>query len=105
MQCRLGQLGNGMQQGQGDLRTNDRSGLKQVLRLGRQAINTRRQHRLHCGRHLDGRQGLRQTIGAGCAHQHACFDQGTHAFLQEERIPLRALNQEPFQRRQTGVSS
>ena len=60
----LGQLGNGLQQGQGHLRANDRGGLEQALLLRRQAVDARRQHRLHGGRHLNARQGLRQAIGA-----------------------------------------
>jgi hypothetical protein len=105
MQRRLGQLGNRLQQGQGDLRANDGDRLQEALFLGRQAVDARRQHRLHRGRHLDGGQCLRQAIGAWRANQHARLDQGPHALLQEERIPLRALDQEPFQRYQTGIIS
>ena len=97
MQCRLGHLGNRLQQGQRDLRTNDGGGLEEALRLGGQAVNACCQHRLHRGWHLDGGQRLFQTIGARRADQHARFDQGPHALLQEERVPLGALNQQPFQ--------
>jgi hypothetical protein len=70
-----------------------------------QAVDARRQHRLHRGGHLDGRQRLRQAIGAWHTDQYACLDQGINALLQEERIALRARNQEPLQRGQTGVLS
>ena len=56
MQRRLGQLGNSLQQRQGYLRANHRGRLQQALLLGRQTVDARRQHRLHCGRHLNSGQ-------------------------------------------------
>jgi hypothetical protein len=58
MQRRLGQLGNGLEQGQGYLGADHGGGLEEVFFLGGQAIDARRQHRLHRSRHLDGRQYL-----------------------------------------------
>ena len=60
MQVVFGQLGNGLQQRQGHLCADDRGGLEQALLLRRQPVDARRQDRLHRGRHLDRRQGLRQ---------------------------------------------
>jgi hypothetical protein len=88
----LGQLGNGLQQGQGNLHANDRGRLQQSLLLRRQAVDACRQHRLHCGRHLNGRHGLRQAIGPRRADQHPGLHQGAHALLQKEGIALGARN-------------
>ena len=100
---RLGQLGNRLQQRQGHLRANDRRRLQQALLGGWQAVDTRRQHRLHRRRHLHGGQGLRQVIGPGLADQHPGLHQGAHAFLQEEGIALRARNEELDERLQGRV--
>jgi hypothetical protein len=56
MQSRLGQLGDGFQEGEKHLGANDGGGLQKPLFLRGQPIDARRQYRLHCGRHLDGRQ-------------------------------------------------
>ena len=53
----LGHVGNGLEQGQGYLCADDGRGLQQALLLGRQPVDAGRQHRLHRGRHLDGRRG------------------------------------------------
>ena len=103
MQRRLGQLGNGLQQGKRHLGANDRGGLEELLLLRGQPVDARRQHRLHRRRHLDGRQGLRQPIGPRLAHQHPGLHQGAHALFQEEGIALRARDQQPLERRQAGV--
>ena len=67
---RLGQLGNGLQQRQGDLGAIDRSRLEQTLLLGRQPIDAGRQDRLYGGWHLHTRQGLGQVVGAPLAAQY-----------------------------------
>ncbi len=72
MQCRLGQLGNGPQQGQGHLGADDRRGLEEMFFCGRQAVDTRRQHRLHRRRHLQ-RQRLWAAAGrAAVAYSRSC---------------------------------
>jgi hypothetical protein len=58
VQVRFGQFGNGLHQRQGHFIANHRGSLEQALLLGRQSVNTRRQHRLHGGRDLDGWQDL-----------------------------------------------
>ena len=80
-------LGNGLEQRQGHLCANHRRCLQQAFLLRRQAVDTRRQHRLHRGRHLDSRQGSGQTIGAALPDQHLGLDQRPHAFFQEKWIP------------------
>ena len=99
----LGQLGNGLQQGQGHLGADHRSRLEQPLLLRRQSVDARRQDGLHRGRHLNGRQGLRQAIGPALADQHPRLHQGAHALLQEEGIALGARDQELLERRQAGI--
>ena len=61
--------------------------------VGWQAVNPRRQHRLHRRRYLHGWQGLRQVIGPALAAEHPGLHQGAHAFLQEEGIALGARNE------------
>ena len=92
MQRRFGGVGNGLQQRQGHLVAYDCSGLEQPLVFGGQTVDTRCQHRLHRGRHLDSRQGLGQAIRSGLADQDPGLNQGADAFFQEERIPFGARN-------------
>ena len=99
----FGQLRNGLEQGKGHLRANDGGRLEEAFLLRRQPVDARRQYRLHGGRHLDGGEGLCQTVGAWHTNQHARLDQGAHALLQEEGIPLRTRDQEAFERLQAGV--
>jgi hypothetical protein len=59
MQRRLGQFGNGLEQGQGHLGADDGGRLEEALCLGGQAVDACCQHRLHRGGHLDGGQRVR----------------------------------------------
>src|SRR6266850_7104765 len=59
MQRCLGQLGNGLQQRQGDLRTDDGGGLEEAFLLRWEPIHARGQYRLHRGWDMNGRQRLR----------------------------------------------
>ena len=93
----LGKLGDDLQQGQGHLSADDRRGLQQALLLGWQPVDAGGQHRLHRGRHLDGRECLRQAIGPPLAHQHVGLYQGPHALFQEEGVALGTLDQEPLE--------
>ena len=61
-------LGQRLKQRQGHLRANHCRRLQQAFLLRRQAVNTRRQHRLHRGRHLNTHQRLGQPIRAALAH-------------------------------------
>jgi hypothetical protein len=95
--------GNGLQEGQGYLVANHGSRLQEALLRGWQPVDTRRQHRLHRGRHLNGWQRLCQAIGPPLAHQHVGLDQGPDALLQEERIPFSPLDQHTPERREVGI--
>jgi hypothetical protein len=103
IQGRLRQLGDGLQQGQGDLVANHRGGLEYMFLLRWQPVDASRQNRLHRGGHLQAGEGLRQPIGPWCADKHPRLDQGAHALLQKERITPCACDQEWLERRQAGV--
>ena len=104
MQRHVRQRGNGVHQGTGDFGANDRGGLEEVFLVRWQPINARRQDRLHGGWHLDGGQGVRQTVGAWHTNQHARLDQGADTLLQEEGIALRTRDQEAFGGSRPGAS-
>ena len=61
MQVGFRQVGNRGQQGEGHLRTNDRSSLQQAFGLGRESVDASRQHRLHGRRHLQAAEFLYET--------------------------------------------
>ena len=103
VQRRLGQLRNGLEQGQGHLGANHGRRLQEPLLLRRQPVDACCQHRLHRGRHLNGRQRLRQAVRPRFAHQHPGLHQGAHALLQKEGIALGARNQELLEGRQAGI--
>ena len=99
----LRHLGHGLEERQGHLGADDGGGLQELFLLRRQPVDARRQHRLHRGRHLDTRECPGQAIGPRVADQHLRFHQGAHALLQEEGVPLGALDQALFERLQTGI--
>jgi len=94
VQGRLGQLGNGLQQGQGYLGADDRGGLEHMFLLWRQPVNARCQYRLYRGRYLQAGEGLHQPIGIRRADEHPCLHQDAHALLQKERVAPGARDQE-----------
>ena len=89
----------------GHLRADDCSRLEELFLLRGQAVDTRRQHRLHGGGHLNARERLGQTIGPALAHQHLGFHQRPHTLFQKEGIALGAGDQERREGRQAGVVS
>ena len=99
----LGQLRDGLQEGEGHLSADDRRGLEEPLLLGRQAVDAGRQDGLHRGGDLQALEGLCQAIGAALADQHPGFHQGPDALFQEKGVALGALDQEPLERHQAGV--
>ena len=72
-ECLLRDLGDGLEERQGHLCTDDGSGLQQLFLLRGQAVDACCQHRLHRGRHLDTWQCLGQTIGPLLTDQHLRF--------------------------------
>jgi hypothetical protein len=96
-------IGNGLQEGQGDLVANHGRRLQQALLLGWQPVDTDCQDGLYGGWHLDGRQRLLQTVGPTLALQGPGLYQRAHALLQEEGITLRTRNEQGCKRLQAGV--
>ena len=99
----LGLLGDGLQEGEGDLLTDDRRSLDQAFLLGREPVDPRRQDRLHCRRYLNARKCGGQAIGTPLADQGLGFDQRPHALFQEEGVPLCLVDQAVLEQRERGV--
>src|SRR5262245_38802890 len=92
----LGQLGNGLQEHEGHLLTDDGCQLQQAFLRGWEAVDPGGEDRLHGCRYLNTWAGLRQAIGTRGSHQDVRLDQCADGLLQEERIPFSALDQERF---------
>jgi hypothetical protein len=65
---RFRQLRHSLEEGQEHLRAQNRRGLEQALLLRGQAVEARRQDRLHRGWYLNGRQGVRQAVRTRLPH-------------------------------------
>ena len=94
----LGQLRDRLEQRQRDVLADHRGGLQQALVPGRQPVDPRRQDGLHGRRDLDRRHRLDQPVRSRVAGQDLGFHQAPHALLQEQGIPLGALDQETPER-------
>jgi hypothetical protein len=70
-QRRFGEVSDGVEEGKGDLLTDDGGGLEEILFRRRQPVDARRQHRLHGGGHLQAVQGFAETSGTRLSEQHA----------------------------------
>ena len=49
---------------------NHRGRLEEALVCGRQPVDTGREHRLHGGWHLQGLEGLSETVGSQRTHEY-----------------------------------
>src|SRR5262249_14697019 len=94
---------NCMQEGERGVVSNYRRLMQQTLLGGGQRIDTRGEHRLHCGRDLGARERPRKAVAAARAFEHTGIDQHAHDLFNKERIPTGALHQEALQARQTRV--
>ena len=83
----------------------DRGRFQQLFLLTRQPVDACRENRLHRRRHLDGFDGPCQTVGAALANQLFGLHQRLDALLQEERIPLGALDEKLLERLQACIAS
>jgi hypothetical protein len=63
-------LGDGLKQGEGHLRADDRGGLQQALLLRRESVDAGGQDGLHGRWHLQRLQGLAHAIGPALPDQH-----------------------------------
>ncbi len=82
-----------LEQRQRNVLADDGSRFEQLLLLTWQPVDACREYRLHCRGHLDGFDGFRQTVGAALANQLFGLHQRSDALLEEERIPLGALDE------------
>ena len=93
-----GSVGDRLQQRVGHILADDRGRLEQPLVLGGQAVDARREDRLDRRRApgcVDGRApGDRRRARRPARRSRP----GAHALLEEERLPSRALDQEPLER-------
>src|SRR5262249_53948386 len=96
---------NCMQEGEWGVVSNYRRLMKQALLGGRQRIDTRGEHRLHCRWDLAAGERPRKAVVAARALEHTGIDQHSHDLFNKERIPTGALHQEALQARQTGVGA
>src|SRR5262249_21002156 len=97
-QSLLGECGDGLQQREGDVLANDRRTLQERLLFGREPVYPGGEDRLDCSGYLQGHECLCQAIGPQLAHQDLTLHKGLDTLFQEERVPLRALDQRVFER-------
>ena len=94
-----------MQQRHGHLGADDRGRVQQALLVTRESVDARGQDRLDAGRDLDGMDGCGEAVGAGLAHERLRLYQGSNAFLEEERVPVRPLDQKALEVAKCGVGT
>src|SRR5262245_16421851 len=80
-------------------------GLEEALVLGRQPVDTCRQHRLHCGWHLDVLKGLGEAVGSQLTREYTGLYQRLDALLQKEGITRCAGDEELCEGYQTDIIS
>ena len=77
--------------------------VKQSLLGLREPIDARGEDGLHARRDLDALERFRRPIGAVVAPRARRSRRARHALLQEERVALRPLDQEMFERVERGI--
>ena len=90
----LGGLRDGLEKGDGHVLPDDRGHLEKAPCLGRQLVDACGQDRFDRGRHLDRLDRSSQVTRPPLAPQDVGIHQRLHGLLQEERIPLRPLDEE-----------
>ena len=73
-QLRFGSLSDSLKDREGHLCTNDGGSLEEGFLFRGQAVDARRQDSLHCGRHLNTREGLPQAVSPRLTHQDVSLD-------------------------------
>ena len=92
------QVRHRFEQAHRDVLADDRGGLEQPLPLGPKPIDPRGEDGLHGGGNLDAIRRASEPIAARIAAERAGLHQRAHAFFEEERIALRAGDEERLQR-------
>jgi len=92
-----------LQQGQRHVHAHHRGGLQEALGSVRQPVDARGQDGLHGGRDLQGLDDLRLPVGPRLPRQDPHLAEGPHRLLQEERVAVGELHQQPLQGPQAGV--
>ena len=95
----LRHLGDGLEQGDGHILSDDRRGLEQGLVTRREAVDPRRQDRLDGGRHPERLGRLRQAIVPPLPDEDTVLDLHPDALLEEKRVPPRLLDEQLFEGR------
>jgi hypothetical protein len=93
----LGRVGDRLEQGEGHVLADDGRRLQEPLVLGREPVDARGQDGLGRGRNLEALGRLRQAIRPPLARQDPRLDERPDALLEEERVPLGSLDQEPLE--------
>ena len=96
----LGEIRDVAQHGEEHVLADDRRGLQHVLVLRGQPIDARRDQGLHRRGDLEAVHRSRRTVGATLPREEARLHEGPHALLEEERVAVRALDEEPLHRAQ-----
>ena len=99
----LGHLRDRLEDRKWHILADDRGRLEEALLFGREPVDPSGQDRLDRRRDLNARERVGEAIGAALPGQHLRLDQRADALLQEERVPLGALDQEVLERPKGGV--
>ena len=92
-----------LEQDEGHITTDDGGRLEQVLLVGRETVDSRRQDGLDAGRNLNIPNRLSDAVTAGLPGERPRLDERTHTLLEKERVTVRALDQHLLERRERMV--
>src|SRR6266700_4619624 len=94
----LGFIGDGLEQNERDVLPDDRGRLQQLLLRGWEPVNPGGQERLDRARNLNIVECLRKAIGPALTHQGLRLYEGSHTFLEKERVAIGPLDEQCPQR-------
>ncbi len=93
-QILIGTIGDAREERLRHVLADDRGRLQELLVFGLQAVDARGDDRVNRAGYLDPDRVLAEAIGAALADEDPGVDQRAHALFEEERIALRAFDQE-----------
>ena len=88
---------DGLEEREGHRFSDDRRRLQQVLDGRGQPVDPGSEYGLNGSRNLDRVQGLGEAEGSTGSNDHPGFDERAHALLEEERIALRAVDEQALE--------